>query len=163
MTKEELKQLFSDGQLASGSSFSSLIDSLKALQTAVSSPASSGSAVVFVESVTQDAEGKITVVRKTVNFSGYQTVAGMADYQDNDLQRTGVVAVDGGGTDIETVVEHNMKHYPTVRLINESGEELRPTQEVPEPYAVNHTSTNSLTIILRGAVNTGATYSYVLD
>ena len=81
MTKEELISLFSNGHLVTGGDFENLITSLKAMQSPVSDPSASGTSVTFRATITQNAEGVITVTKKTVNFSGYQTVAGMANYQ----------------------------------------------------------------------------------
>ena len=141
-----------------------LVDSMKALQAAVGNPTASGSTTTFVDSISQDAEGKITATRKSVNFAGYQTTAGMANYQALDLQQVGEVEVDGSGTEIATNVQHGMKHYPTVRLLDSEGKEVRPTAELTEPYTVTHVDEESLKIVLSGELNvSGAAYRYVLD
>ena len=84
-TKQQLIDWFSDGLAATGEKFAALINSLKGMQTAVSSPTTSGSAVAFIDSISQNEEGVITATKKSVSFSGYQTTAGMINYQDNDL------------------------------------------------------------------------------
>lgn len=153
MTKQELIALFSNGHLVTGGDFENLISSLKGVQSPVSDPSASGNSVTFIATITQDAEGKITVTKKTVNFTGYQTVAGMAGYQDLDLQQVGDVTVGAGGSQ---TINHNMKHYPTVRLMDATGMEVKPTE-----YTVRHIDNMAVTIEL-GASLSGS-YRYILD
>lgn len=80
-TKQELIDTFVDGYLMRGSDFADMLESLKGRQSPVSSPSASGSATAFIDTIRQDAEGKIVATKKNVNFGGYQTVAGMVDYQ----------------------------------------------------------------------------------
>lgn len=153
-TKEQLKQDFSDNQTATGAKFADLIDSLKAVQSAVSDPAASGTSITFIATISQNTNGEIIVTKKTVNFNGYQTTSAMSTYQDNDLQRVGNVTVGAGGTQD---INHNMKHYPTVRLIDvATGLEVKPTE-----YQVKHGDVNNVSIILGGSL-TGS-YKYILD
>lgn len=153
-TKQQLIDWFSDGLAATGEKFAALINSLKGMQTAVSSPTASGSAVAFIDSISQNEDGVITATKKNVSFSGYQTVAGMANYQNGDLQQVGGVTAAAGGSQ---TINHNMKHYPTVRLMDSNtGEEVKATE-----YTVKHVDNMSLDIILRGSL-TGA-YKYILD
>ena len=152
-TKDYLKRTFVDGYLMRGSDFTDLVDTLKGMQSPVSSPVASGNATAFIDSITQDAEGVVTATKKTVDFNGYQTVAGMAGYQDLDLQQVGEVTAAAGGSQS---INHNMKHYPTVRLIDEAGMEM-----VPSDYRVKHADNMTLTIELDGSL-TGR-YRYVLD
>ena len=153
-TKQQLIDWFSDGLAATGEKFAALINSLKGKQTAVSSPTTSGSAVAFIDSISQDEEGVITATKKSVSFSGYQTTAGMINYQDNDLQQVDDVTAAAG--DSQTI-NHNMKHYPTVRLMDaNTGEEVKVTE-----YAVKHADNMTLDIILSGSL-TGS-YKYILD
>ena len=152
-TKERLKQDFSDNQTATGAKFADLIDSLKAVQSAVSDPAASGTSITFIATISQDTNGEITVTKKTVNFNGYQTTAGMSGYQNLDLQQVGDVTVGAGDTQD---IEHNMKHYPTVRLVDEEGIEVNPSE-----YQVKHGNENNVSIILGGSL-TGR-YKYILD
>ena len=152
-TKERLKLDFSDNQTATGAKFADLIDSLKAVQSAVSDPAASGTSITFIATISQDTNGEITVTKKTVNFNGYQTTAGMSGYQNLDLQQVGDVTVGAGDTQD---VEHNMKHYPTVRLVDEEGIEVNPSE-----YKVKHGNENNVSIILGGSL-TGR-YKYILD
>ena len=153
-TKEQLKQDFSDNQTATGAKFSDLIDSLKAVQSAVSDPAASGTSITFIATISQDTNGVITVTKKTVNFNGYQTTAGMAGYQNLDLQRVGDVTVGAGDTQD---INHNMKHYPTVRLID-----VATTLEVlPSEYQVKHVDNMNVSIILGGSLT--SSYKYILD
>ena len=152
-TKERLKLDFSDNQTATGAKFADLIDSLKAVQSAVSDPAASGTSITFIATISQNTNGEITVTKKTVNFNGYQTTAGMSGYQNLDLQQVGDVTVGAGDTQD---IEHNMKHYPTVRLVDEEGIEVNPSE-----YQVKHGNENNVSIILGGSL-TGR-YKYILD
>lgn len=148
-----MKSALSDGQTATGEKFSNLIDSVKWRQTPVSDPTASGSATEFISGVSQDAEGRVTVDKKRVDFSGYQTVAAMAGYQTLDLQQVGEVTVGAGETQ---TVNHRRMHYPTVRLIDSHGVEVVPTE-----YSVRHISTGILEIT-PGASLTGS-YRFILD
>ena len=154
-TKETLIGYFANGQLATGPHFQELIETMKVEQDAVSDSSipTSGSSTTFLAVLSQDANGKIAATKKTVNFTGYQTVAGMSGYQDLDLQQVGEVTAAAGGSQL---INHNMKHYPTVRLIDEAGMEM-----VPSDYRVKHTDNMTLTIELDGSL-TGR-YRYVLD
>ena len=153
-TKEQLKQDFSDNQTATGAKFADLIDSLKAVQSAVSDPAASGTSITFIATFSQDTNGVINVTKKTVNFNGYQTTAGMAGYQNLDLQKVGDVTVGAGQSQD---INHNMKHYPTVRLLDvATGLEVLPSE-----YQVKHGDLNNVSIILGGSL-TGS-YKYILD
>ena len=153
-TKEQLKQDFSDNQTATGAKFADLIDSLKAVQSAVSDPAASGTSITFIATISQDTNGVITVTKKTVNFNGYQTTAGMAGYQNLDLQQVGVVTAAAGGSQ---TINHNMKHYPTVRLID-----VATTFEVlPSEYRVKHVDNMNVSILLGGSLT--SRYKYILD
>ena len=153
-TKEQLKQDFSDNQTATGAKFADLIDSLKAVQSAVSDPTASGTSITFIATIRQDTNGVITVTKKTVNFSGYQTTSAMSTYQNNDLQKVGDVTVGAGGTQD---INHNMKHYPTVRLID-----VATTFEVlPSEYRVKHVDNMNVSIILGGSLT--SSYKYILD
>ena len=153
-TKQQLIDWFSDGLAATGEKFAALINSLKGMQTAVSSPTTSGSSVAFIDSISQNEEGVITATKKSVSFSGYQTTAGMINYQDNDLQQVDDITVGAG--DSQTI-NHNMKHYPTVRLMDaKTGEEVKVTE-----YDVKHADNMTLDIILGGSLTD--TYKYILD
>ena len=153
-TKEQLKQDFSDNQTATGAKFADLIDSLKAVQSAVSDPAASGTSITFIATISQDTNGVITVTKKTVNFNGYQTTAAMQSYQNGDLQQVDEVTVGAGGTQN---INHKMKHYPTVRLLDvATGLEVSPSE-----YRVKHGDVNTVSIVLGGSL-TGR-YRYILD
>ena len=152
-TKSQLKTDFSDNTVATGAKFTDLIDSLKAVQAAVSDPSASGTSVTFIATISQNENGEIMVTKKTVNFNGYQTVAGMAGYQTLDLQQTGEITVSAGDT--QTIL-HKMGHYPTVRLLNARNEEVDYRE-----FTVTHTNTNSVDIKL--SVNLTDTYKYILD
>lgn len=153
-TKEQLKQDFSDNQTATGAKFADLIDSLKAVQSAVSDPAASGTSITFIATISQNTNGEITVTKKTVNFNGYQTTAGMAGYQNLDLQKVDDVTVGAGQ---QQDINHNMKHYPTVRLLDvATGLEVLPSE-----YQVKHGDVNNVSIILGGSLTNR--YIYILD
>jgi hypothetical protein len=61
-----------DGDAASGN--------YKPIQTAVSSPSADGNSTAFIDTISQDANGKITATKKNVNFSGYATTAQLSNY-----------------------------------------------------------------------------------
>lgn len=153
MTKQELIALFSNGHLVTGGDFENLVNSLKGMQSPVSDPAASGNSVTFIATITQNAEGVIAVTKKTVNFSGYQTTAGMEGYQNLDLQQVGDVTAAAGESQS---INHNMKHYPTVRLIDDTGIEVRTSE-----YQVKHVDNMTLEITLGGSLDGG--YKYILD
>lgn len=164
MTKEELKALFANGHLVVASDMASLIDSLKGEQSAVSDPSASGNSVTFISNIQQDAEGVITAQKKSVNFSGYQTTAGMAGYQNYDVQVVDVIETDDSRNPVTVNVEHKKGHYPTVRIIDGDGNELRPTSTLVNPFTVTHVNTTRLQIVLDGSLNVNnARYWYVLD
>lgn len=152
-TKEQLKQDFSDNQTATGAKFADLIDSLKAVQSAVSDPTAAGKSITFIATITQNANGEIIVTKKTVDFSGYQTTSDMVGYQKLDLQKVGNVTAAAGGSQI---INHKMKHYPTVRLIDSGNLEVNPSE-----YTVKQTDNENVEIILGGSL-TGS-YRYILD
>lgn len=153
MTKDELKNQFYDGRIVNAALMGVLIDNLKGVQSPVSDPSASGNSVTFIATITQDAEGKIVVTKKSVNFAGYQTTAGMAGYQDLDLQQVGDVTVGAGESQ---TINHDMKHYPTVRLIDDTGIEVKPTE-----YTVKHADVMTLEITLGGSL--AGSYKYILD
>ena len=152
-TKQQLIDWFSDGLAATGEKFAALINSLKGMQTAVSSPTTSGSAVAFIDSISQNEEGVITATKKSVSFSGYQTTAAMQNYQQLDVQQVGSVTAAAGG---RQTINHNMKHYPTVRLMDATGVEVKVTE-----YTVKHADNMTLDIILGGSLTDR--YKYILD
>lgn len=152
-TKSQLKTDFSDNTVATGAKFTDLIDSLKAVQAAVSDPSASGTSVAFIATISQNENGEITVTKKTVNFNGYQTTAAMQNYQHLDLQQVDDVTAGAGGSQ---TINHNMKHYPTVRLMDANGEEVD-TRE----FTVKHADNMTLAITLGGSLT--GTYKYILD
>jgi hypothetical protein len=152
-TREQLYSDFSDNQKATGAKFKDLIDSFKMIQSAVSDPAASGTSITFIATISQDTNGVITVTKKTVDFDGYQTTANMAGYQNLDLQQVGGVTAGAGESQ---TIKHNMKHYPTVRLVDETSTEVIPTE-----YQVKHTDNMTLTILLGDSLR--GRYKYILD
>ena len=181
-TRQQLYSDFSNNQTATGEKFADLIDSFKMIQAAVSDPAASGTSVTFIATIEQNTEGVITVTKKTVNFSGYQTVAGMSayqtvsgmgsyqtiagmsNYQNEDIQVIGGITVDGSGNPIDVTVNHGKKHFPTVRVVDGSGFEMRPRPGLEEPYIVQQVDNENLKITINGMLNVvGASYKYILD
>ena len=152
-TKSQLKTDFSDNTVATGAKFTDLIDSLKAVQAAVSDPSASGTSVTFIATISQNENGEISATKKTVNFNGYQTTAAMQNYQQLDVQQVGSVTAAAGG---RQTINHNMKHYPTVRLMDSTGVEVKVTE-----YTVKHADNMSLDIILGGSLTDR--YKYILD
>ena len=152
-TKQQLKATLVNGYFVQGSDFTDLVDSLKGVQSPVSDPSASGNSVTFIATISQDAEGKITVTKKSVNFGGYQPASAMAGYQNMDLQQVGNVTVGAGG---RQTIKHDKKHYPTVRLIDDTGVEVNPSE-----YQVKHANKTTLDIILGGSL--GGSYKYILD
>ena len=78
----------------------------------------------------------------------------MSTYQNNDLQKVGDVTVGAGDTQN---INHNMKHYPTVRLLDVATKLEISTSE----YQVKHTDVNNVSIILGGSLT--SSYKYILD
>ena len=152
-TKTQLKTDFSDNTVVTGAKFTDLIDSLKAVQAAVSDPSASGTSVTFIATISQNENGEISVTKKIVNFNGYQTTAAMQNYQQLDLQQVGSVTAAAGGSQ---TINHNMKHYPTVRLMDANGEEVKVTE-----YTVKHSDNMTLAITLGGSLTDS--YKYILD
>ena len=151
-SRTTLKQQFSDDQLATGPKFSNLIDSFKLVQSPVSNPAASGNSVSFVESITQDAEGVISVVRRYVDFGDYQTIAGMSGYQTQDKQETHRETVTRGDSKTYT---HKKGHYPTVRVLDNTGTEISPLE-----FKVTHSSVNEVKVTF---ANVAGNVTVVLD
>lgn len=152
-TKQQLKEILINGHLLTGNDCTDLLDSLKGVQSPVSDPSASGTSVTFIATITQDAEGKIVVTKKSVNFAGYQTTAGMAGYQDLDLQQVGDVTVGAGGSQ---TINHRMNHYPTVRLMDATGIEVSPSE-----YQVRHA--DNMTLVITLGASLGGSYRYILD
>ena len=61
-----LKNDFANGKYATGEKFADLIDSMKVVQLPVVDPQALGTSLSFIDSISQDADGKITVTKKTV-------------------------------------------------------------------------------------------------
>ena len=155
-TKDTLKGYFADGQLATGGHFSELIDTMKVEQNPLADTdiPTSGNSTTFIAVLSQDANGNITATKKNVSFSGYQTVAGMAGYQQLDLQQVGDITAGAGGSETMT---HNMKHYPTVRLMDaHTGVEVKAGE-----YTVTHIDNMELKLELSNSLTD--TYKYILD
>lgn len=154
-SKADLILMFANGLAATGEKFEALITSLKGLQASVDDPSPSGNnkSITFISNISQNAEGVITAIKKTVNFSGYQTTSAMGDYQQMDLQQVGVVTASAGSSQS---INHNMKHYPTVRLMDDTGVEVMPSE-----YKVTHADAMTLDIKLGDSLT--GNYKYILD
>ena len=63
-----LKDEFKNGNLATGEKFADLIDSMKVVQLPVVDPQALGTSLSFIDSITQDEDGKITATKKTLDL-----------------------------------------------------------------------------------------------
>ena len=68
-TREQLIEDFADHKLATGEKFERLINSMKTGQEPVTAPAASGTSLSFIDSISQDADGKITATKKTLDLA----------------------------------------------------------------------------------------------
>lgn len=68
-TREQLIEDFADHKYATGEKFARLINSMKAVQEPVADPAASGTSLSFIDSISQDADGKITATKKTLDLA----------------------------------------------------------------------------------------------
>ncbi len=64
-----LKDEFKNGNLANGERFADLIDSMKVVQPPVVDPQALGTSLSFIDSISQDADGKITATKKTLDLA----------------------------------------------------------------------------------------------
>ena len=64
-----LKDEFKNGNLATGERFADLIDSMKVVQLPVVDPQALGTSLSFIDSISQDADGKITATKKTLDLA----------------------------------------------------------------------------------------------
>ena len=154
MTKSELKALFVDGHLVTAEDMGNLIDSLKAMQTAVSDPTASGRSVTFIATISQDSEGRITATKKTIDTTGLLTQRDLQTYQSRDLQKVVNITLTGTGEPLEFPVEHSMGHYPTVRILDTEGYEVSPMTYELELWKVRHESVNSVVVQIFEQMNT---------
>ena len=72
----------------------------KPKQTAVSSPTASGNDISFIDTISQDENGKITATKKNVNFSGYkpkQTAVSSPTASGNDISFIDTISQDENG------------------------------------------------------------------
>ena len=154
MTKSELKALFVNGHLVTAEDMANLIDSLKAMQTAVSDPTASGRSVTFIATISQDSEGRITATKKTIDTTGLLTQRDLQTYQSRDLQKVVNITLTGTGEPLEFPVEHSMGHYPTVRILDTEGYEVSPMTYELELWKVRHESVNSVVVQIFEQMNT---------
>jgi hypothetical protein len=68
-TREQLIEDFADHKYATGEKFERLINSMKVVQDPVVDPAASGTSLSFIDSISQDADGKITATKKTLDLA----------------------------------------------------------------------------------------------
>ena len=154
MTKSELKALFVNGHLVTAEDMANLIDSLKAMQTAVSDPTASGRSVTFIATISQNSEGRITATKKTIDTTGLLTQRDLQTYQSRDLQKVVNITLTGTGEPLEFPVEHSMGHYPTVRILDTEGYEVSPMTYELELWKVRHESVNSVVVQIFEQMNT---------
>lgn len=159
-TKSQLKSTLVDGHVLTGEDCTDLVDSLKGVQAPVSDPTASGSATAFIDSITQDAEGKIAVTKKVMDLSGFLTLRDLVPYQKGDVQVVGILDVTSEDPGKDVSIKHGKGHYPTVRLIGNSGLEVE-----AGAYMVTHLSEAELTITVAGDEldSTDFPYRYILD
>lgn len=138
-----LKYQFRTDQPATEAKFADLIDSFKLVQTPVSSPSSSGQALEFISTISQNAEGVISATKKSVNLNGYQT---------NDIQVTYRETVRPGDVKAYT---HKKDHYPTVRVLDNTNTEISPLE-----FKVTHSSINEVKVTF---ANVAGNVTVVLD
>jgi hypothetical protein len=68
-TREQLIEDFADHKYATGEKFERLINSMKVVQEPVADPAASGTSLSFIASIEQNADGKITATKKTLDLA----------------------------------------------------------------------------------------------
>lgn len=66
--RTSLKNDFANGKYATGEKFADLIDSMKVVQLPVVDPQALGTSLSFIDSISQDADGKITATKKTLDL-----------------------------------------------------------------------------------------------
>ena len=67
--RTSLKNDFANGKYATGEKFADLIDSMKVVQLPVVDPQALGTSLSFIDSISQDADGKITATKKTLDLA----------------------------------------------------------------------------------------------
>lgn len=96
-----------------------LASKYKALQDVVSDPSASGNALAFIDSISQDAQGKITATKKNVNLSAYSTTEQM---------NAAIANVTGGSTEtISNLVSAVNAIYNSDEEKNSKIEEIEET------------------------------------
>lgn len=94
------------------------LSNYKTKQTAVSSPSASGNATAFIDSISQDANGNITVTKKNVSFPTIPTLSG-GTAATNDATIVGGVTVSGHAV---TVGKKTLKAGSNVTITGGSSE-----------------------------------------
>lgn len=171
VSKNVLKSRLVNGHKLVGSDFTDLLDSLKEVQSSVADPTANGKSVTFISNITQNAEGVITPLKKTVNFdnalSGYvtSTMLNNMNYQTNDKQEVTGLSTDGENVEISQSFEHNKGHYPTVRVLDGNGFEVqRGFDGSKKTWNVQHVNTNEVMVVIDAEMNdTQANYTIVFD
>ena len=67
--RTSLKNDFANGKYATGEKFADLIDSMKVVQLPVVDPQALGTSLSFIDSISQDEDGKITATKKTLDLA----------------------------------------------------------------------------------------------
>jgi len=68
-TREQLIEDFADHKYATGEKFERLINSMKVVQLPVVDPQALGTSLSFIDSISQDEDGKITATKKTLDLA----------------------------------------------------------------------------------------------
>ena len=94
--RTSLKNEFKNGNLATGERFADLIDSVKVVQLPVVDPQVLGSTSSFIDSISQDADGKITATKKNVvlnyvNIQDKPQINGHTLNGDMSLKELGII------------------------------------------------------------------------
>lgn len=94
--RTSLKNEFKNGNLATGERFADLIDSVKVVQLPVVDPQVLGSTSSFIDSISQDADGKITATKKNVQLvyaqiQGKPQINGHTLSGDMSLKELGII------------------------------------------------------------------------
>ena len=157
--RTSLKNDFANGKYATGEKFADLIDSMKVVQLPVVDPQALGTSLSFIDSISQDADGKITATKKTLDlanahelnpFKGWYKTGdtlptdgfdGAYLYLKDTSELTGLTTIYRWNgttyTDTGTVVDtSNVQTFGsgqqvnTVKIKDESGEEIQETADV---------------------------------
>ena len=120
----------------------------KTTQTAVSSPSASGSTTAFIDTISQDAQGKITVTKKNVNFPDYSNT-----YQAKGNYKTTQTAVSnptasGSTTAFIDSISQNANGEITVTKKNVSFPDYSNTYKTKQTAVSSPTASGSATAFI---------------